>query len=781
MKKLIIPLLIGCILTSAFLWKNLTWPAVNITSTVGTNDLTDLNYPFRYFLSESLKRGEFPVWSSAISNGYPLFAEGQIAAAYPPNMLFAYFLPLMESLNASIFLMYLIIFIGTYAYFSLLKLSKPAAIFASIITAFSGFAANELLHFGMTVSFGYFLVQMALVQLFLNNNEMRFTQQLIISILMGITLGLSILGGHPQIIFYSLIYLFIYWIFGWLSSSHRLLKNSKYHKSQNSKLKINNSFPRLKIVIGKLIVISLIFLIIGLSIGAAQLLPQTELTLNSNRRGGVSAASIGRYSYPITAVMDFINPFSSYRADHTYEAFVNNGWPIDERYVYPGLLALGFMVYGLWVVWRKKEVRYQTIGKIFTLTFIISVFFAFGTQLMFGYFLTLPPFSFFRLPFRIIFLTSFAIAGLSAIGFDNLILRLKPKLQKKKQSLSNCISTYYLVPSALCLLLFFDLYYQVNRLHPAVNANDWYKKPETVSYLKDHLEGEERVFNQYYFYPSIKIFLTQPENWDKRESLINLRNLDPVFNNLLYHINKPTEAANSAGLKVDRYNELETELFFNGLPYITTDTVESTDTFNFLNRLMGVRYVVTGAPVKSDLLSEVKKVEFANDQDPVRIYEYMDYYPRAFMVPKAEKAEAQAIKEHLYKGDFDAKQKIFIEEDSDWSAKGGFTATTEIKKYTDQKVEIETQSAGDGWLFLSDTYYPGWKASVDGKNKKIYLANYAFRAVQVPEGHHQVIFTYEPTSFNWGLKITIVTSIITIISLIALTIFNFTKRFHLVR
>jgi uncharacterized membrane protein YfhO len=53
-------------------------------------------------------------------------------------------------------------------------------------------------------------------------------------------------------------------------------------------------------------------------------------------------------------------------------------------------------------------------------------------------------------------------------------------------------------------------------------------------------------------------------------------------------------------------------------------------------------------------------------------------------------------------------------------------------------------------LVLSDTFYPGWKAFVDGKEEKILRANYNFRAVPLTAGTHRVEFVYDPLSFKLG-------------------------------
>jgi uncharacterized membrane protein YfhO len=57
-------------------------------------------------------------------------------------------------------------------------------------------------------------------------------------------------------------------------------------------------------------------------------------------------------------------------------------------------------------------------------------------------------------------------------------------------------------------------------------------------------------------------------------------------------------------------------------------------------------------------------------------------------------------------------------------------------------------------LVVSDTYYPGWKVFVNGNPKKIYQANYAFRAVPLNAGIHKVEFVYDPVSFKLGAGVT---------------------------
>lgn len=70
-------------------------------------------------------------------------------------------------------------------------------------------------------------------------------------------------------------------------------------------------------------------------------------------------------------------------------------------------------------------------------------------------------------------------------------------------------------------------------------------------------------------------------------------------------------------------------------------------------------------------------------------------------------------------------------------------------------LEIEVTAEKSGYIVLADIYYPGWRAAVDGDDVDIYQADYLFRAVEVTEGQHKIIFEYRPTSFYLGVVVTI--------------------------
>ncbi|HEX2981024.1 MAG TPA: YfhO family protein [Anaerolineaceae bacterium] len=87
----------------------------------------------------------------------------------------------------------------------------------------------------------------------------------------------------------------------------------------------------------------------------------------------------------------------------------------------------------------------------------------------------------------------------------------------------------------------------------------------------------------------------------------------------------------------------------------------------------------------------------------------------------------------------------------------GQTAEIQQQNETAGKMTLQVNAAQDGWLIVSDTFYPGWRAAIDGNPTAIFAANSLFRAVGVPAGEHQVVFEFRPFSFTFGAILSILT------------------------
>lgn len=78
-----------------------------------------------------------------------------------------------------------------------------------------------------------------------------------------------------------------------------------------------------------------------------------------------------------------------------------------------------------------------------------------------------------------------------------------------------------------------------------------------------------------------------------------------------------------------------------------------------------------------------------------------------------------------------------------------------VTEYEAARISLETETGARGLLVLSETYYPAWKAYVDGEPVPLYVADHVLRAVPVPAGEHTVELRYESWSLRTGVAISL--------------------------
>ena len=88
---------------------------------------------------------------------------------------------------------------------------------------------------------------------------------------------------------------------------------------------------------------------------------------------------------------------------------------------------------------------------------------------------------------------------------------------------------------------------------------------------------------------------------------------------------------------------------------------------------------------------------------------------------------------------------------------GGASGTATLVVDEPERIIVETDAVRPGILVLTDTFYPGWRVTVDGAPASLLRANYLFRGVYVPAGAHWVEFTYHPAPFQRGLLVSSLT------------------------
>ena len=118
-----------------------------------------------------------------------------------------------------------------------------------------------------------------------------------------------------------------------------------------------------------------------------------------------------------------------------------------------------------------------------------------------------------------------------------------------------------------------------------------------------------------------------------------------------------------------------------------------------------------------------------------------------------DKERRKLIFKKLLSDDFDFRNSLILEKPSPISPQFG-EGDVEVVSYKPQEVIVKTRSDQPKLLYISDNYYPGWKAQVDGEETEILRANYTFRAVPLIGGEHRVRFYYNSDSLKVGVVIT---------------------------
>lgn len=154
------------------------------------------------------------------------------------------------------------------------------------------------------------------------------------------------------------------------------------------------------------------------------------------------------------------------------------------------------------------------------------------------------------------------------------------------------------------------------------------------------------------------------------------------------------------------------------------------------------------------------------EDEHYELYENGNALPRAFLASSfVVQKDTNDIARVLWSTDTDFAQLVVLEREPEIVPQEG-TGSATIVSYAPNRVVIQTDSPARKLLFLSDAYDPGWTAQVDGAPAPLYRADYAFRAVPVPAGQHEVIMVYVPRGWMWGRYLALAAAVILMVGLL---------------
>ncbi len=709
-------------------------------------DSLRIYYPFRKFTIESIKAFEWPLWNPYVFSGNVHLATYQSAVFFPLSILF-FLLPQIDAWSLIVILQPFLASIFMYIFLREINLTRKSSLFGSLVFAFSGLMISGWEESFMSIYSGLLLpiILYAISKLYKKVSSFNF-------LLLTFCLSFSILSGWFQTALYV-------WGFSIAWALYKFLKTKKL----------------------KIIFLLALAYLLSIFISAIHLFPSIEAYIYSARGSTDAKFIFDTYLMPLYHLITFLAPdFFGNPAVYNY---------FGQGFYYESVIFVGIpaLIFGLYAIFCCKDYKNDLNFMRWAFLVTLSLGFSLPTSWFILYYLKLPLISVI-LPSRIFFLSTFSISVLSAFGIQFFL-----EQKNKKNILVILFGLGVIFACAWAMLLthtfihpphkFVDVPLR-NLVIPSIiftftsgviilaikNSKLYFKS--FIVLLSISLVSSFYFSNKYldfssknFVYPQTPL-IKRLENfggidrfWRIGDANIE-RNFSSYFN--LYS----PEGYDS--LYIRRYGELLYSFANQGklsnqipradatLTYAKniSDLIKNNNEKKLLS-LLGVRYLVEKKRtnnISNQILDDSSFIKTWEDKSFI-IYEYKDVIPRIFLAGKYEVIQdSQKIIDFLISNKTNLRNTVILEKNPDgFSSSDIFSGSVSVLKYTPNKITVQTNSNSNSILFLSDNFYPGWKAYVDGQKKEIYRADYAFRAVIVPSGTHKVVFEYKPESFYIGI------------------------------
>ena len=654
------------------------------------------NLPGKLILSQNLKNGRLPLWENKIGQGYPTLAEGIIGTFYLPNLLIFTALPFKFATSAIYLVAFLTSAIGTYYLARKVKANPAQSIIASLAYTF---CASVILH----VQHINFIQSASLLPLILFS-ILHFYEKPSIArgIFVSFLFSQLIFTGFIQIAAYATV---IFFVFTVIHYALVLKKNF---------LAISLSYT--------------LIIIFALSLSAVQLIPSFELIKFSDRAAGVESSKI-LDAFPLFPrnFLTYLNPFIlGSAANGTYNSTDWSRYGIfweNTAYIglLPAILAQASII--LLVVKRPKNI-FASLALTLAITILLSLGRASPLHILFSF----PPLNYFRVPARFILFTQLFASLITIYFLKNLNIK-KPAMK--------------ILTSALIALTFADLYLNWANYNPVMETDKLMKSPKSAESLKE--KNDFRIYS-----------IAAPKNWNeifiksgwqgKEDYYVFFVNALDQNSNILYNT---SQLAMFETLPTRRY-QLQQSIIKNNINIAGDKIIIENLAKNLLDTL-NVKYLITSIPIENSYsqIAQVKKADFS-----YFVYESQEARPKVNFYYDFKVASSVGDYIKTFK-DLDFQKTLVLEKTPDLNLEQGKNSARILKDQNGYlKLNVETEN--DGILALSQTYYPGWQAKVDGQKTEIYAANINSQAIVVKKGQHTVEFIFDPESFKIGLATSLI-------------------------
>jgi len=705
--------------------------ALPVPDDVFISDLVDGEFPARVEVGRLLRNLEPPIWTSSISGGLPLIGSCDplsmiLFTALPPALALGWLLAILHMAGA----------LGTYALSRHLGANRPGAFLAGHAFVWSGFFVCQLRHLGVLGTVAFFPLALWCLDRAATGGQTEIALARATPFkrrwpwLSGFAalLGLQLLFCFPQSAYISVL------CYAALVGARALWLLHPADRSLSWRLRIT---PAAIVALGALAAVAL-----GTLIGAVQLLPLQELGTTSYRSGGVPYEWATFWKYYPPNVLQFIVPYI--HGDVSDLSYTGHSvfW---EDYGYVGVVTFLLAVI----------VAFRRITRFGVAFWVVLGIVAYGLVLgpwipLYRFaFDHLPGLSFFRFPTRFLFVVELALALLGGLGLTWLGEVLARSRLGARHTLAPVVMMIVIVAVAV-----FDLVFHNARQNPLADAARWLTPPGSVALIK---AGGNR--ERYHSPTAVNLHMMafeKAQGWSRLEPYYAHRQFLQPNSNQLYNV---ASLGGYAGIKPRWSIDLLGDHSRPGLLdlYFSAEGGDFHVKPMFFDLLegMNVRWLILPTRVDSPRLQHVGSFP------PAELYRLPGTMSRARLVTRVRLVKsADELSRLVESGGLDLGHEVVLYDDALARAMAAMgpespdiPASARITGERSNEVVVEAKSPGNALLFLADTWYPGWQATIDGKLTQIYLADLACRAVFLPAGRHRIVFSYEPTSVTLGLTL----------------------------
>lgn len=689
-------------------------------------------YPFRNFAAVSMAHGEMPLWNPYTFNGTPFQADIQSALFYIPNMLLTFFVSgdhlhfyWVELLTIS---HYAIAALCMYYLARSFEIERIFALFSGMVFAFSGFMVTHAIHEVIICQVAWFPLVLLLFRKALLERSLLYT------ILAGIVLGHALLAGFPQITLYFCFFLLMFFLMEFSLS----VKDHGFR----------STFPIVLPAGGTIV--------IALALTAVQLLPTMELTPLS-QRAEITYAKSQEGALAVDQLVTTLVPkfFGSTGAQGSDYWGPGAYWVYWETCLYTGIAALAAMVVSIFVMTRSRYAAF------FGGTIVFALLFALGDQFVLQklFFTYVPGFDKFRNAGRMSLFFTISVAILGGFGLQYLF-RLRTSDAKK---VLRVLLTLGIAGGAVLFMAYQGV------LQPTTNPSD-YERVHPLAL------GETKTAFLFIAITGLLLYLVHKKKLTATVGMAALCGIQFVdmhifgFDQNNGSLNPEEYFTRTAELVATIREDAKHDFFRvnarQGGAMILDRNQGMFDRIFLMEGYTPLSLQRVYPPAKDwsgvcDLLNAKYRIVVDQQQRSMSVATSSSYLPRAFMVYDAVVIpEDEKIKTFMGGGDFDPRTTVVLEEDPKFkldTAKKSNHWSANITSYDLNSLSLTLTTPASGYLVLSEMYYPGWNAYVDGFARRIYRADWSLRAIPVEAGSHKIDVKFEPDSYRHGATISLAT------------------------